>query len=211
MFTGLTEEIGIVKDKIHFGSGLRFTVEAEKISTELQIGESVSINGACQTVVTVTKNSFTFETIEETLKKTTLGSLMKGDKVNLERSMKADARLGGHFVLGHVDTRGKIVKIVPLSASHEITIAIEPKYNNYLVRVGSVAVEGISLTVAEVNGTSFTVAIIPHTWKQTNLSTKKVGDEVNLEFDILGKYVAKILGKEESSGLTEERLKELGY
>lgn len=211
MFTGLVEEVGILKQKTQFGSGLRLTIEAEKISPELKIGESVNINGACQTVTHTTKNSFTVETIEETLKKTTLGFLRNGERVNLERSLQANARLGGHFVLGHVDVPGEIIEIVPLSASHEVRIKIPEKFSKYIVRVGSIAVEGISLTLAEVKENAFAVAIIPHTWKETNLSGKRVGDLVNLEFDILGKYVAKFLGIENESKLTEEWLKELGY
>jgi len=211
MFTGLVEEVGILKQKQQFGNGLRLTIQAEKISPELTIGESVNINGACQTVIQTTKNSFTVETVEETLKKTTLGFLHNGERVNLERSLQANARLGGHFVLGHVDTPGEIIESTPLSASHELKIKIPEKFSKYIVRVGSIAIDGISLTLADVQENTFTVAIIPHTWKETNLSGKRVGDSVNLEFDILGKYVAKFLGIENESKLTEEWLKELGY
>lgn len=211
MFTGLIEEVGILKQKNQFGNGLRLTIQAGKISPELTIGESVNINGACQTVIQATKNSFTVETIEETLKKTTLGYLQTGERINLERSLQANARLGGHFVLGHVDTRGEIFESIPLSASHELRIKIPEKFSKYIVRVGSIAVDGISLTLADVRENVFAVAIIPHTWKETNLSGKRVGDFVNLEFDILGKYVAKFLGIENESKLTEEWLKELGY
>jgi len=211
MFTGLVEEVGILKQKTQFGSGLRLMIEALRISPELTIGESVNINGACQTVIQTTKNNFTVETVEETLKKTTLGYLKNGERVNLERSLQANARLGGHFVLGHVDTPGEIIELTPLSASHELRIKIPENFSKYIVRVGSIAVEGISLTLADVRDNMFAVAIIPHTWKETNLSGKRVGDLVNLEFDILGKYVAKFLGIESESKLTEEWLKELGY
>lgn len=211
MFTGLIEEVGILKQKVQFYSGLKLTINAEKISPELTIGESVSINGACQTVVQTAKHSFTVEAVEETLKKTTLGYLQSGERINLERSLHANARLGGHFVLGHVDTRGEIMESLQLSASHEIRIKIPNEFSKYIVRVGSIAVEGISLTLADVRENTFAVAIIPHTWKETNLSGKRVGDLVNLEFDILGKYVAKFLGLENESKLTEEWLKELGY
>jgi len=211
MFTGLVEEVGTLKQKNQFGNGLRLTIQAEKISPELAIGESVNINGACQTVIQTTKNSFTVETIEETLKKTTLGYLRAGDRVNLERSLQANARLGGHFVLGHIDTPGEIIESIPLSASHELRIKIPETFSKYIVHVGSIAIDGISLTLADVRENTFTVAIIPHTWKETNLSGKRVGDFVNLEFDILGKYVAKFLGIENESKLTEEWLKELGY
>jgi len=211
MFTGLVEEVGVLKQKNQFGSGLRLTILAEKISPDLKIGDSVNINGVCQTIIQTSQTNFTVETVEETLKKTTLGFLRTGERVNLERSLQANARLGGHFVLGHVDTRSEILEIISLSASHEIKIKIPDEFSTYIVRVGSIAVEGISLTLADVSDNSFTVAIIPHSWKETNLSDKKVGDSVNLEFDILGKYVAKFLGIERGSKLTEEWLKELGY
>lgn len=211
MFTGLIEVTGIVKKIISNGKGFTLSVQAEKIFDDLKIGDSININGACQTVVSIDKPVFTVETIEETLKKTNLGKLRVNDVVNLERSLKADSRLGGHFVLGHIDTTGTITEIRNLTNSHAIKITFPEEFGKYLVRVGSISIDGISLTVAEVNKNSFTAAIIPHTWQETNLAQKKTGDSVNLEFDILGKYIAKFLGMDSSSKLSEEWLKKLGY
>jgi riboflavin synthase len=164
---------------------------------DLKIGSSISVNGCCLTVVKLTNDSFSVDTIEETLKKTNLGLLKIGDNVNLERPLKADARLGGHFVLGHIDTTGKIEDIKELSNSHFITISFPLQFKQYLIYVGSVAIDGVSMTVARLEENKFSVGVIPHTWDETIFSQKKIGDTVNLEFDVLGKYVEKIMqGKE---------------
>lgn len=193
MFTGLVEETGILKEKIPTGDGFRFSIEANKIMDDLMIGSSVAVNGCCLTVVKIENKNFSVDTIEETLNKTNLGVLKQGNKVNLERPLKTDARLGGHFVLGHIDTTGKIDAIKELSNSHWMTISFPEKFKHYLIYVGSVAIDGVSMTVAELNNNSFSVGIIPHTWKETIFSEKKVGDTVNLEFDVLGKYVERIM------------------
>lgn len=195
MFTGLIEEIGIIKNKISLGGGIKFIINASKVLVNLNIGDSINISGACQTVVEKNINSFSVEAVEETLKKTNFSKLRIGDRVNLERSMKAENMFGGHFVLGHIDTVGKIREIKKLTTSYLINIQFPKEFNKYLINVGSIAVEGISLTIAEIKNDSFTVSIIPHTWRETNLSFKKNGDEVNLEFDVLGKYVEKILSQ----------------
>jgi riboflavin synthase len=199
MFTGLVEEKGKLINKIKTGEGLRLVLTAQKVFDDLEIGSSISVNGVCLTVVELKKDSFAVDTIEETLKKTNLGRLNINDNVNLERPLKADARLGGHFVLGHVDTTGIIESINELSNSHFITISYPESFKKYLIYVGSVAIDGVSMTVAEVNNNSFSVGIIPHTWSETVFSDKKPGDSVNLEFDVLGKYVEKIMeGKAEN-------------
>ncbi|GAB6282757.1 MAG: riboflavin synthase [Ignavibacterium sp.] len=195
MFTGLIEEIGIIKNKISLGGGIKLIINASKVLDNLNIGDSINISGACQTVVEKNKNSFSVEAVEETLKKTNFAKLRIGDKVNLEKSMKAENMFGGHFVLGHTDTVGKIREIKKLTTSSLINIQFPKEFSKYLINVGSIAVEGISLTIAEIKNDSFTVSIIPHTLKETNLSFKKIGDEVNLEFDVLGKYVEKILSQ----------------
>lgn len=197
MFTGLVEETGILKEKLPTGDGFQFTIEANKIMNDLKIGSSVAVNGCCLTVVKILNNTFSVDTIEETLNKTNLGVLKQGMKVNLERPLSADARLGGHFVLGHIDTTGKIESIKELSNSHWMTISFPDKFKKYLIYVGSVAIDGVSMTVAELKENTFSVGIIPHTWKETIFSEKNVGDTVNLEFDVLGKYVERIMeGKE---------------
>jgi riboflavin synthase len=193
MFTGLVEEKGILKEKIPTGDGFQFEIQAQKVLEDLNIGSSIAVNGCCLTVVKRTEGTFSVDTIEETLNKTNLGILKQGDKVNLERPLKADARLGGHFVLGHIDTTGRIDDIKELSNSHWMTISFPEKFKQYLIYVGSVAIDGVSMTVAELKDNSFSVGIIPHTWKETIFSEKKIGDTVNLEFDVLGKYVERIM------------------
>lgn len=193
MFTGLVEETGLLTGKKKNGEGYQFTFNAKKVMSDLSIGSSISVNGVCLTVVKKNRNSFSVDAIEETLKKTNLGSLKLDDRVNLERPLKADERLGGHFVLGHVDTTGKIIKMLELSSSHFVTISFPKRFKKYLIYVGSVAIDGVSMTVAELGEKNFSVGIIPHTWKETVFSTKAVGSTVNLEFDVLGKYVERIM------------------
>lgn len=192
MFTGLIEEVGILKSKKPKGLGVKLYFEAEKILEGTKIGDSISVNGVCLTTVDFDSKGFSVEAIEETLKKSDLGDLKIDDYVNLERPLKADARLGGHFVLGHVDTTGEVEKIEELTNSHFITISYPREYSKYLIPVGSVAIDGISMTVAELKDNSFSVGVIPHTWEETIFSKKKIGDKVNLEFDVLGKYIIKL-------------------
>lgn len=199
MFTGLVEEKGILLEKLPTGEGFQFTIKANKIMDDLHIGSSIAVNGCCLTVVKKTADTFSVDTIEETLKKTNLGVLKQNDKVNLERPLRADARLGGHFVLGHIDTIGKVEDVKELSNSHWMTISFKEEFRHYLIYVGSIAIDGVSMTVAELMDNTFSVGIIPHTWKETIFADKKVGDTVNLEFDVLGKYVERIMeGKDPS-------------
>ena len=193
MFTGLIEEKGKLISKLQTGEGYQLTVSAKKVMEDLKIGSSISVNGCCLTVVKLRNDSFSVDTIEETLIKTNLGSLKIGDSVNLERPLKADARLGGHFVLGHIDTTGKVESIKELSNSHLITISFPLQFKQYLIFVGSVAIDGVSMTVAQLGEKTFSVGIIPHTWKETIFSSKGKGSTVNLEFDVLGKYVERIM------------------
>ena len=193
MFTGLVEEKGTLKDKIPTGDGFQFVIEASIIIKDLQIGSSIAVNGCCLTVVRIEGNTFAVDTIEETLNKTNLGVLKQGMKVNLERPLAADARLGGHFVLGHIDTTGRVEDVKELSNSHWLTISFPEKFKQYLIYVGSVSIDGVSMTVAELKENMFSVGIIPHTWKETIFADKKIGDTVNLEFDVLGKYVERIM------------------
>lgn len=193
MFTGLVEEKGKLLKIIPMGEGLRFVFEAALVAQDMQIGSSISVNGCCLTVVNLDNNQFSVDAIEETLSKTNLGNLSTDSYVNLERPLKADARLGGHFVLGHVDTTGIIEKVTELSNSHFMTISFKPEFAKYLIYVGSVAIDGVSMTVARLDENKFSVGIIPHTWKETVFSEKKIGDQVNLEFDVLGKYVERVM------------------
>lgn len=193
MFTGLVEEKGTLTNKIKTGEGYRLEIKAQKVLEDTVIGSSISVNGCCLTVVEKKSGTIAMDAIEETLKKTNLGDLDIGDPVNLERPLQADARLGGHFVLGHVDTKGEVVEINELSNSHFMKIRFPEEFKQYLIYVGSVSIDGVSMTVAELKDNIFGVGIIPHTWQETVFSSKKVGSTVNLEFDVLGKYVERIM------------------
>lgn len=211
MFTGLIEEIGTIKEKVRTGGGYSITVHASLVTGGLRKGDSVAINGVCQTVVTLTSSSFTVTAVEETLQKTTLGALKAGSKVNLERAMPANGRFGGHFVLGHVDTVGIIEAIKPGATEVLVTVSFPKEFEKYLIPVGSIAIDGISLTVARLEQNTCTVAIIPHTFENTILRDKRPRDEVNLEFDVIGKYVVRSLSVKEPKGITPEWLAGHGF
>ena len=211
MFTGLIEETGKIKLLKPFGDGIKISISSKVVLRDTQVGDSININGVCLTVIGFNKDLFEVEAVEETLKKTNLGRLKINDKLNLERSLTLNKKLGGHFVLGHVDATGRITGIKKLSSSNIVTVSYPKEFSNYIINVGSIAVDGISLTIAGYNENQFSVSIIPHTWQSTNLSARKTGDEVNLEFDVLGKYVARLLGKDTQGKITEEWLRDLGY
>ena len=190
MFTGIVEEVGRIEAVEQLDGGRRFTVGCG-FASELEVDQSVSINGACHTVVRAGDGIFDVDSVEETLEKTTLGALKSGDPVNLERAMRPDQRLDGHIVQGHVDGTGAIESVEKLADSRLYRIAYDPTFARYLIPVGSITVDGISLTVARLDSHVFTVSIIPHTYRLTNVSTWEVGGKVNLEFDLIGKYVAR--------------------
>lgn len=218
MFTGIVKDIGAIAGIRSQGTSLRLTVRYgnEHEFNDLAIDESVSINGACQTVVAFGDQTFDVDTIEETLKKTTLGSLAPGAPVNLERALRPSDRLGGHFVQGHVDCVGTVLGVHDLGGSREIRIGFPEEFQPFIVPVGSIAVDGVSLTVANVRNDSFTVAIIPYTFENTTINNLRDGGRVNLEFDILGKYIARqqVLLNDAQSGsgkISEVWLRDLGY
>ncbi len=190
MFTGIIEELGRIESVEPLDGGRRLTV-ACSFAVELAADQSVSINGACQTVVRAGERMFEVVAVEETLAKTTLGSLEAGDRVNLERAMRPDGRLDGHLVQGHVDATGSVEAVEALSDSHLVRIVYDPDFAPYLIPVGSITVDGISLTVARLDSRQFTVALIPHTYELTNASSWRAGTKVNLEFDLIGKYVVR--------------------
>ncbi|MFH1050015.1 MAG: riboflavin synthase [bacterium] len=189
MFTGIIEEIGIVKAIRPIGRAKRITVQTNKIIDDLKVDDSVALNGVCQTVVGLTSNTFDVEAVEETLRKTTLGKFINGKKINLERAAKLGDRMGGHLVQGHVDCVGHVLTIIPESAGKLLWISFPSQFRKYIVPVGSICIDGVSLTVAKVETDKFMVAVIPHTWDVTMFNELKTGIEVNLEFDIIGKYV----------------------
>jgi riboflavin synthase len=193
MFTGIIEEVGRVVAVEDLGGGRRITLEA-KMAPELRIDQSVAVNGACQTVVAVSGGTFSVVAVEETLRKTTFDLLAPGQGVNLERALLPSSRLDGHFVQGHVDATGTVLRVEPQQTGRLYTIRYDPAFAKYLIPVGSVTVDGISLTVARLEDDAFTVAIIPHTYEHTAIAASwREGAAVNLEFDLMGKYVARSL------------------
>jgi riboflavin synthase len=194
MFTGIIETLGKVAGLRHEQGNLHITVESA-ISHELKIDQSVAHNGVCLTVVALADGRHTVTAIEETLNKTSLGDLQTGDLVNLERCMQMNARLDGHIVQGHVDQTAKCIGFKELDGSWEYTFEYDPAIGNVTVEKGSICVNGISLTVVNSHANSFSVAIIPYTFEHTNLQQVRVDSIVNLEFDIIGKYVARLMGK----------------
>lgn len=192
MFTGIIEGLGkIVKfdKKTTNRSAAKMKISLGKLAKGLKVGDSVAINGVCLTAVNIARDIAEFEMVGETIKKTNLGSLEHGNKVNIERSLRVGDRLEGHFVLGHVDGSGIITKIEKQSNQIKIWVELPKKLSKHVTRKGSITVDGISLTVVDKSKNKFSVSIIPHTMKITNLSSKKIGDKVNIETDILGKYI----------------------
>ncbi len=196
MFTGIVEEMGRTRYIKGGAKKKRFEIEGKKVLKDLEAKDSVSINGACLTVVELKRKTFVVEAVEETLKKTNLGELKVGELVNLERGLKLSDRLGGHIVLGHIDCLGRIKSLRRKDYFWDLEITIPKEFSPYIVEKGSVAVEGVSLTVVFVSSNYFTVSVIPFTYQNTTFSKKKVGGKVNVEFDIIGKYVEKILKKD---------------
>ncbi|HSG71274.1 MAG TPA: riboflavin synthase [Planctomycetaceae bacterium] len=202
MFTGLVEGMGRVSElRSESDAALRVTIEVpEFMSGEASLGESVAINGCCLTVVEFTDSLWQFQAGDETLSRTNLGSLKSGDRVNLERSLRADARLGGHFVQGHVDGTGTVSNINREGEWIHMAFEVPRQLSQLMVSKGSIAVDGVSLTIVDALPESFSIALIPHTLEVTTLGHRRVGDLVNLEADILGKYVLKLLQNMKSGG-----------
>jgi riboflavin synthase len=200
MFTGIIEQMGKVADITRSGGGTRLTVAARRMR-DLQRGQSLAVNGVCLTVTEIRRGGkvgeakLSFDVLAETMRLTNLQFLKKNDSVNLERPLRAADRLGGHFVLGHVDGMGKIVRREKCGADWLLEIAAPASVRPYLIYKGSIAVDGVSLTVAKLKKRSFEVWIIPHTWKATTLGRRKAGQFVNLEADVLGKYARQCLGR----------------
>ena len=203
MFTGIIEETGKI---ISVGAG-RIAVQAGKVLEGTKIGDSIAVNGVCLTVTTMTSSEFTADVMPETLRRTNLGSLGKGACVNLERAMAADGRFGGHIVSGHIDGTGTVSRLEKDGNAVWVYIAAPGSILNLIIEKGSIAIDGISLTVAKVNAVEFAVSVIPHTGEETTLLGKKAGDMVNLENDVIGKYVQKLmgLGRAEGSSSQAER------
>lgn len=196
MFTGIVEEVGKVEEVIEMKGARQLAISSSFVH-EVHIDESIAVNGVCLTVVSFDESAFTVQCVDETLRKTNLGTLEKGSPVNLERSLTIEKAIEGHIVQGHVDITGTVKKIDQDGADILLTIEYPEEFENYIVGRGSVAVDGISMTVARDEGNQFILAVIPYTWDYTNLKHKKIGDPINIEFDVFGKYIIKYLEKRE--------------
>jgi riboflavin synthase len=195
MFTGIVEELGTVVALEDQGDAVRLTVNGPLVTVDARAGDSISVNGCCLTVVTTSDGDFTADVMHETLSKTSLGAFEAGTKVNLERAVTPTTRLGGHIVQGHVDGTGTVVSRTPSEHWEVVEISLPGDFERYLVDKGSITVDGISLTVVEVRDASFTVSLIPETLARTTLGFKQPGDVVNLEVDVIAKYVEKMVAR----------------
>lgn len=192
MFTGLIEELGTIKNLSREGSNLHIEVECQTVLDDLKLGDSIALDGVCQTVVKLSPKSFTVTAIEVTLQLTNFNDYKVGTRINLELCLRLSDRLGGHIVQGHVDGVGEVVSIENRDGSYEVTITFPQALGKYIIHKGSITINGISLTVAAITENSLTVCIIPKTWEMTNISSFEIGSKVNLEVDVLAKYIEKM-------------------
>ena len=213
MFTGIVEELGIIRKISISGHSGSITIEASKVLEGTRIGDSIAVNGICLTVTSMTNDSFTADIMAETVRRSSFKIASAGDKVNLDRAMAANGRFGGHIVSGHVDGTGTIINMHREENAVWVTISAEPSIMKFIVEKGSVCLDGISLTVAKVGATDFSVSVIPHTGEETTLLRKKVGSPINIENDVVGKYVERLLNfkNNESTGITMDFLKKYDF
>ncbi|MCI8326283.1 MAG: riboflavin synthase [Lachnospiraceae bacterium] len=219
MFTGIIEEMGKIAGIKRGAKSAILTIQAKKVFSDIHIGDSIALNGVCLTVTSLDGNTYTADVMNETLKRSSLGSLKIGSNVNLERAMPADGRFSGHIVAGHIDGVGTITEVKKDDNAIWYTVEASEQIMRYIVEKGSIAVDGVSLTVARRSDTDFAVSVIPHTVRETIFSQKKTGDIVNLENDIVGKYIEQLLRyegpnkkkEEKQSKLTEEFLLKAGF
>jgi riboflavin synthase len=210
MFTGLIEEVGTITAVERRGGARRFTVSARLVLDDLSVDDSVAVSGVCLTVVALNKNHFQVEAVAETLRKTTLESWQTGRKVNLERSLRLADRLGGHLVQGHVDGVAAVTEIRPQTGGQLASFAIPVHLTKYVISEGSIAIDGVSLTVARLHQNNVTVSLIPHTLQKTTLSELQAGSQVNVEVDLIGKYIAKLMNSADSEKISEAWLQKMG-
>jgi len=211
MFTGIIETVGTIRTISPRANYKLLTIQPDSRFDALELGESIAVDGCCLTVTEIKKDNFTVEASQETIRMTILKAYKEGRRINLERALTPISRLGGHFVSGHVDCRGKISSLRTIGESLEVSVKYPDEYDYFVVEKGSIAINGISLTVNTVKHNILSVNIIPHTMNETTIHKFKIGDEVNLEFDIIGKYAAKILKKINNEQLTIEKLLESGW
>jgi riboflavin synthase len=211
MFTGIIEELGTVKALRREAGAARITLSAAKVLDGTTLGDSICVNGVCLTVVEMSRTEFSADVAVETLRVTNLGDLQAGNKVNLERALQLSARIGGHLVTGHVDAVGRLREKREEGNGWRIFIDASASVLRYVIKKGSIAIDGISLTVADVDNAGLAIAMIPHTAKLTTLGFKKAGDSVNLESDIIGKYVERLLAGRVEGGVSLDALKKSGF
>lgn len=209
MFTGIVEEKGTIKELTIRGNSGTIYIKASKVLEGTVIGDSIAVNGICLTVTAIKDDGFTADVMAETVRRSSLAGCTAGDKVNLERAMPANGRFGGHIVSGHIDGTGTVLSLRKEENAVWVTISAKSDIIRYIVNKGSICIDGISLTVAGVSGDSFKVSVIPHTASETTLLGKKAGDKVNLENDIIGKYVDRFVNGTKPEGITMDMLSEL--
>ena len=197
MFTGIVEEIGTMKKIVSKPAGVQFTISASKVMDDLKVSDSISVNGVCLTVVKDGEDSFMLDLVNETLERSNLGDLSVGDCVNLERALKVDGRLGGHILQGHIETVGVILEKQQNNDGAVLSVGLDPEWMRFCIPKGSIALDGISLTIAKIESNIIEVALIPHTLEQTTLGQKSKSDTLNIETDIIGKYVNNLLSLDE--------------
>lgn len=211
MFTGIIEELGTIQSIQSQGNTMRLTILGKKVLEDIKLGDSIAINGVCLTVTDFNLTSFFVDVMPETFHSTSLSALQLGSLVNLERALSANGRFGGHFVTGHVDAVGKIVKREPKENAIYLDIAFPREFGHLPLHKGSITLDGTSLTIFGVNDACLTVSLIPHTAKESVIGLKKMGDKVNIEFDMLGKYVYSFLHSKHESRISTDFLKENGF
>jgi len=212
MFTGIVEEVGIIKKITDKTSGVQIDISANKIMDDMNIGDSIAVNGVCLTVIKHLKNSFSLDLVAETLQKSNLGDLQTGNTVNLERALRANGRFGGHIVQGHVETLGVILEKQDQDDGALLSIGLDPEWMRFCIAKGSIAIDGISLTIAKIEANIIQIALIPHTLENTTLGNKGKSDTLNIETDIIGKYVTNLLSfEDEDSDLDVGMLKAIRH
>jgi riboflavin synthase len=214
MFTGIIEEIGKISIIQHIAGGMRIKISSSKILDDISVDDSICVSGVCLTAIKVEDDGFWVDAVGATLEKSTFSKMQLSAPVNLERSLKLNDRLGGHFVQGHTNGTGTILELNKLGENYFLKIIVDENLERYLIDEGSITIDGISLTIAELDGSKVGISIIPHTWQNTSIKFKKVGDKVNVETDVLAKYIEKLVGKNgvnDNINITENWLKELGY
>jgi len=213
MFSGIIEEIGQIQKIDSINGGIKLTISADKILEDIKTGDSVSVDGICLTVTSFNKNNFTVDAVGETLKKTTLSKIKNKSYVNLERAIRFNERIGGHLIQGHVNSIAKINQLKKLGENYLLQIELPSDLMKYVIKEGSIAVDGISLTVADIHDNKINISIIPHTWQNTTLQYKTENDFVNIEVDFTAKYIENFIKNflSQKNEITEEMLKKLGY